>query len=43
MVSTIAGERVWIWRAVDNEDEVMDMFVQKRRDTGRCFDFFGGY
>ncbi len=34
MVSTIAGERVWIWRAVDDEGEVMDMVVQKRRDTG---------
>ncbi|MEQ1779825.1 MAG: IS6 family transposase [Hyphomonadaceae bacterium] len=33
MVSTIAGERVWIWRAVDDEGEVMDMIVQKRRDT----------
>jgi len=33
IVSTIAGERVWIWRAVDDEGEVMDMVVQKRRDT----------
>lgn len=33
LVSTIAGERVWIWRAVDNEGEVMDMVVQKRRDA----------
>jgi len=34
IVSTIGGERVWIWRAVDDEGEVMDMIVQKRRDTG---------
>ena len=34
MVSTIAGERVYIWRAVDDEGEVMDMVVQKQRDTG---------
>lgn len=34
IVSTIAGERAWIWRAVDDEGEVMDMVVQKRRDTG---------
>jgi len=34
MVSTIAGERVWIWRAVDDKGEVLDMIVQKRRDTG---------
>lgn len=33
LVSTISGERVWIWRAVDDEGEVMDMVVQKRRDT----------
>jgi transposase-like protein len=33
MVSNIAGERVWIWRAVDDEGEVMDMVVQKSRDT----------
>ena len=33
LVSTIAGERVWIWRAVDDESEVMDMVVQKRRDA----------
>jgi hypothetical protein len=44
MVSTIAGERVWIWRAVDDEGEVMDMIVQKRRDTRALrFDFFDGY
>jgi putative transposase len=34
LVSMIGGERVWIWRAVDDEGEVMDMIVQKRRDTG---------
>ena len=33
LVSTIGGERVWIWRAVDDEGEAMDMIVQKRRDT----------
>jgi transposase-like protein len=33
MVSTINGERVYIWRAVDDEGEVMDMVVQKQRDT----------
>ncbi len=34
MVSTIGGERVYIWRAVDDEGEVLDLVVQKRRDTG---------
>jgi transposase-like protein len=33
MVSTIAGERVYIWRAVDDEGEMMDMIVQKQHDT----------
>lgn len=32
-VSNIAGERVWPWRAFDDEGEVMDVVVQKRRDT----------
>jgi transposase-like protein len=32
MVSTIGGERVYIWRAVDDEGEVMDMVVQKQRE-----------
>lgn len=39
MVSTIAGERVWIWRAVDDEGEVLDMIVQKRRDTRAALRF----
>ena len=34
MVSKINGERVYIWRAVDDEGEVMDMVVQKQRDAG---------
>ena len=34
LVSKIGGERVWIWRAVDDEGEVLDMIVQKRRDAG---------
>ncbi|MEY4783284.1 MAG: hypothetical protein RIR41_1219 [Pseudomonadota bacterium] len=39
MVSNIAGERVWIWRAVDDEGEVMDMIVQRRRDAGAALRF----
>lgn len=39
MMSTIAGQRVWIWRAVDDEGEVMDMIVQKRRDTRAALRF----
>ena len=34
MVCTIGGERMFLWRAVDDEGEVLEMVVQKRRDTG---------
>jgi putative transposase len=34
MVVKIRGERMWLWRAVDDEGEVLDMLVQKRRHTG---------
>src|ERR1700719_1604939 len=33
MVVRIAGERMYLWRAVDHEGEVLDMLVQRRRDT----------
>jgi len=33
MVCTIGGERVFLWRAVDDEGEVLDLVVQKRRNT----------
>jgi transposase-like protein len=33
MVVRIAGERIYLWRAVDHEGEVLDMLVQRRRDT----------
>jgi len=29
----IAGKRNWLWRAVDEEGEVLDILVQSRRDT----------
>src|SRR6201998_4634355 len=29
----IAGERMYLWRAVDHEGEVLDMLVQRRRDA----------
>jgi putative transposase len=37
LVSSIGGEHVCIWRAVD--DEVMDLIVQKRRDAGATLRF----
>src|SRR6202049_4096405 len=33
MVARIAGERMYLWRAVDHEGEVLDMLMQRRRDT----------
>jgi transposase-like protein len=33
MVVKIDGKRMWLWRAVDDEGEVLDMLVQKRRNT----------
>lgn len=32
MVVRINGERMFMWRAVDKEGEVLDMLVQKRRN-----------
>jgi transposase-like protein len=29
---TIAGRQFWLWRAVDDEGEVLDLLVQRRRD-----------
>jgi transposase-like protein len=33
MMVGIAGKRMYLWRAVDHEGEVLDMLVQRRRDT----------
>jgi putative transposase len=35
IVVRIAGERMYLWRAVDHESEVLDMQVQRRRDPGQ--------
>ena len=32
MAVLIAGKRFWLWRAVDDEGEVLDLLVQRRRD-----------
>src|SRR5260221_504123 len=32
MVVRIGGRRMFLWRAVDNEGEVLDLLVQKRRN-----------
>ena len=33
MAVKIGGKRMWLWRALDDEGEVLDMLVQKRRNT----------
>ena len=33
MAVRIAGKRMYLWRAVDQEGEVLDMLVQRRRDS----------
>src|SRR5271169_6499794 len=32
MAVTIVGRQFWLWRAVDDEREVLDLLVQRRRD-----------
>jgi transposase-like protein len=32
MAVMIAGRQFWLWRAVDDEGEVLDLLVQQRRD-----------
>ena len=32
MVVKVGGRRMWLWRAVDDEGEVLDMLVQRRRN-----------
>ena len=33
MVIVIRGRRHWLWRAVDNEGEVLDFLVQSKRNA----------
>jgi putative transposase len=37
MVVRIAGERMFLWRAVDDEGVVLDMLVQKRRNKAAAY------
>ena len=34
MVVKVGGMRMWLWRAVDDEGEVLDVLLQKRRNKG---------
>ena len=33
VVCTVGGERMFLWRAVDDEGEVLDLVMQRKRDT----------
>jgi putative transposase len=33
MVCNVGGRRMYLWRAVDDESEVLDLVMQRRRDT----------
>jgi len=32
MVVRIASKRIYLWRAVDHESEILDLLAQRRRD-----------
>jgi putative transposase len=34
MMVKVGGKRMWLWRAVDDEGEVLDVLLQKRRNKG---------
>jgi putative transposase len=38
MVVRIAGRRMYLWRAVDHEGEILDMLVQRRLDKHAAVD-----
>lgn len=40
MVVRIGGKRMFLWRAVDDEGEVLDMLVQKRRNKAAALKLF---
>ncbi|MGH8605056.1 MAG: IS6 family transposase, partial [Gammaproteobacteria bacterium] len=40
MIVTVQGERRYLWRAVDQDDNVIDILVQKRKDKQAAKRFF---
>jgi putative transposase len=40
MFVSIRGEQHYLWRAVDQDGEVLDILVQRRRDTSAAKRFF---
>lgn len=43
MVIVIERKRYWLWRAVDNEGEILDFLVQRLRDTKAARRLMKGY
>ena len=41
MAVAIAGRQFWLWRAVDDEGEVLDLLVQRRRDKAAAVKLSG--
>ena len=41
VVCNISGKRMFLWRAVDDEGEVLDVLVQRRRDTDAALKLLG--
>ena len=41
MVCWIGGRRMYLWRAVDDEGEVLDLLVQRRRDNEAALKLLG--
>jgi transposase-like protein len=39
MAVIIAGKQFWLWRAIDDEGEVLDLLVQRRRDQAAACRF----
>jgi len=44
MMVSIQGHRMYLWRAVDSEGEVLDLLVEAKRDTkaAGCVAWIGG-
>ena len=40
MIVTVHGERLYLWRAVDQDSQVIDILVQKRKDKKAAKRFF---
>jgi transposase-like protein len=39
MIVRIRGKQMYLWRAVDQEGEILDMLVQRRRDKRAAVKF----